>query len=202
MKTKEIEIKLTEEEKREILEVSKSKTEQYRKVSRAKMIIRYIEGRSISKISRELSVAYNTVVNTLEKLMAMGVEAALTDLPRSGRPGVITDEDKIYVVGFGCQKPVSLGYPEELWTYELLTKHIREKSIEDGHPILQKVAKSKVWSILNDDEIKPHKIKYFQVKTDPEFEKKRRYYRGLQRSNDKKSADRRNQLFQSPAAAG
>jgi transposase/uncharacterized protein YqgV (UPF0045/DUF77 family) len=38
--------------------------------------------------------------------------------------------------------------------------------------ILKKLAKSKLWSILNEAEIKPHKVKYYLERRDPEFETK------------------------------
>jgi len=38
--------------------------------------------------------------------------------------------------------------------------------------LLKEIAKSTVWSILNDTEIKPHKVKYYLEKRDHEFEQK------------------------------
>lgn len=47
-------------------------------------------------------------------------------------------------------------------------KYSREK----GFYNLSKLLRSKLWTILNEMEIKPHKIKYYLEKRDPEFETK------------------------------
>jgi len=41
-----------------------------------------------------------------------------------------------------------------------------------GYPGLGKIAKSKIWNILNVAEIKPHKISYYLERRDPNFESK------------------------------
>ena len=46
----------------------------------------------------------------VNKALARGVEAALEDLPRSGRPREISDEAIAWVIGVACTKPVELGY--------------------------------------------------------------------------------------------
>ncbi len=38
--------------------------------------------------------------------------------------------------------------------------------------VLQKPSKSTVWRILNDNDIKPHKIRYYLEKRDPDFDRK------------------------------
>lgn len=71
-----------------------------------------------------------------------------------------------------CQKPRNFGYPQELWTITKLQKHIRKTCEESGYFELKDVAKSKVWEILNAAEIKPHRIRYYLERRDPEFETK------------------------------
>jgi len=55
---------------------------------------------------------------------------------------------------------------------DLLLKHIHANAEAKGYAALKKLAKSKLWKILNETEIKPHKIKYYLEKRDPEFEEK------------------------------
>jgi hypothetical protein len=62
-------------------------------------------------------------VRRAEKL---GVIVALDDSPRRGRERDITEEARTFVVDLACRKPKELGYPHELWTTRLLTRHIRE----------------------------------------------------------------------------
>ena len=53
--------------------------------------------------------------------------AAFDDSPRPGREPVITSEARTFVVDLACRKAKDLGYPHELWTTRLLTRHAREK---------------------------------------------------------------------------
>jgi len=71
-----------------------------------------------------------------------------------------------------CQKPKEMGYSYELWTYKLLTAHIREHCVAAGHPALQKLSRSKLHRILHQGELRPHKIRYYVEKRDAEFEAK------------------------------
>jgi hypothetical protein len=51
-----------------------------------------------------------------------------------------------------------LGYSYELWTYKLLTAHVRQHCVAAGHPALQKLSRSKLHKILRQGELRPHKI--------------------------------------------
>ncbi len=68
--------------------------------------------------------------------------------------------------------PRNSGYPEELWSQSKLAKHIREHCGEDGHPNLANINKSMVWKFLDEDDIKPFRIRYYLEKRDPEFAEK------------------------------
>ena len=61
---------------------------------------------------------------------------------------------------------------EELWTIELLRRHIRNHCVEDHYPNLRNVSKSTVHDILDEMEIKPHRITYYLENRDPEFKEK------------------------------
>src|SRR3974377_792206 len=68
-----------------------------------------------------------------------------------------------------CQKPKELGYPHELWTTRLLAAHARQHAPLAGHPSLGKLAQGTVCKILAEPEVKPHKVRYYLEKRDPEF---------------------------------
>lgn len=50
---------------------------------------------------------------------------------RPGKPRQVSDEAIVWMQNLACQKPKDLGYAQELWTYRLLTGHIRRH--EDFH---------------------------------------------------------------------
>lgn len=142
-------------------------------VERAKMLLAYAEGKSISMIARGLGTNRPKVERTVDRALQFGVDAALDDLPRPGRPREISDEARVWVVDLACQKPKDLGYPEELWTTARLAAHVRKHCAEAGHPSLVNLARGTVSKILSEPKLRPHKVKYYLERRDPEFERKK-----------------------------
>ena len=113
------------------------------------------------------------VERTVDRALQYGVEAALDDLPRPGRPREISAEARIWVVELACRKPKDLGYPEELWTTARLSAHIQEHCVEAGHPSLANLGRGTVSKILAEHKLRPHKVKYYLERRDPEFDRKK-----------------------------
>ena len=84
----------------------------------------------------------------------------------------ITAEAKAWVVNLACRKAKELGYPHELWTTRLLARHAREQGPAEGHSCLAKLAQGTLCNILNGQEIKPHKVRYYLERRDPQFKQK------------------------------
>jgi transposase len=155
-----------------LTKISKSKKEEIRRVQRANIILMASNWITDDNIAKEVSLNKNSVRNTISKFTSMGLQASLSDLGRSGRPAIIGDDDKAWVKNQACIKPKDLGYAQELWTIPKLTKHIRDNSKISGHDVLGNIAQSKVWAILNEDDLKPNRIRYYLERRDPEFERK------------------------------
>ena len=164
---------LTDAEQRQrLLEISRSRTEPTSRVERARIILTYLEEPSAYAVARTIGVTQQTVTRCLERAAERGVIAALDDRPRAGRDPVITTEAKTWLVALACQKPKELGYPHELWTTRLLAAHARQYAPSAGHPSLSKLAQGTVCKILAEQEVKPHKVRYYLEQRDPEFEPK------------------------------
>lgn len=166
-------VQLTEDERKGLEKVTRSRTSAMQTVMRAKILLYKNSGLSNAVIAERLEINRNSVSLCLNKYYKDGVKLALIDAPKTGRPAIFTDDDITYVIDLACQKPVSLGYAAELWTQRALQRHIREHCVEAGHPALANIACSKVCDILNKAEIKPHRIKYYLEKRDPDFESKK-----------------------------
>jgi transposase len=149
-----------------------SRTEPYSKVKRANMLLAYARGESISSIARKEHTNRPMVERCIDKALSGGIMTALRDLPRSGRPSVITDEDKAWVIHLACSKPSEYGYAAERWTIAQLAKHIRGHAIKKGHPSLTRMGKSGLHNILAGADIKAHKTAYYLDRRDSEFEEK------------------------------
>src|SRR6516225_11843219 len=81
-------------------------------------------------------------------------------------------EAKAWLVSLACRKAKDLGYPHELWTTRLLARHAREHGPAEGHACLDKLVQGTVCKILDEQEVKPHKVRYYLERRDPEFKEK------------------------------
>ena len=166
------ELALSEEDVRKLNAVARSRTEAASRVERARMLLAYREDPSFYAVGRAVGVHHQTVQRCVERAVAYGAIAALDDLPRPGREPTITTEAKTWLTNLACRKAKELGYPHELWTTRLLARHAREHGPEEGHSCLSKLAQGTLCNILSEQEIKPHKIRYYLERRDPEFKTK------------------------------
>ena len=169
---KRAELAFTEEELRSLESIRGSRKEEKRRVQRASILLDSASGLNDGAIARRYRISRTTVVTCIERCLQLGAEVALQDLPRSGKPRRVTDDAIAWVRNCACQKPKELGYSYELWTYELLTNHIRKHCDAAGYPALRKLSSSKLHKILHDGELKPHKVRYYVERRDPAFEAK------------------------------
>ena len=163
------EVCFTEEEKVRLRKLSVSRTAEKRSVIRASILLDSIKGLSDQAIAAKNHVNRNTVILCISKCLQFGLDAALKDL-RPGKTATITDDAKTWVINLACQKPIELGYSYELWTYSLLTQHVRANCEAAGYCALSKVSRSKLHHILDTAQLKPHKVRYYVEKRDPNFE--------------------------------
>ena len=167
-----ITLSIDSDQRRALVDISRSRSEATGRVERARMIIAYLDTPSAYVVARQIGVSQQTVTRCLERAVELGVLAALDDRPRAGRDAVITREARAWLVSLACAKPIASGYPHELWTTRLLAAHARNHGPQAGHPSLAKLAQGTVCKILAAHEIKPHKIRYYVEQRDPDFEPK------------------------------
>lgn len=163
---------LTAESTARLTTTAQSQTQPARAVERARMLLAYAAGRTVSSIARDLGTNRPKVERCIDKALQFGIDGALTDLPGRGRAAVITPEARAWVVSLACMKPKELGYSYELWTMRLLAKHVREHCRKNGHPSLARLGRGTVSKILAKSAIKPHKVRYYVEKRDPDFDAK------------------------------
>jgi transposase len=162
----------SEDEERMLERLRKSRTEQKRRTVRAAILLDSVAGLNDQAIARDHGVNHNTVILCIQKCLRFGVQAALGELPRSGKPRRVSDAAIAWVQNSACQKPKELGYAQELWTYGLLTAHLRREARSAGYPEMEQVCRSKLHKILMQGELRPHKVRYYVERRDPEFESK------------------------------
>lgn len=167
-----IELAFSEQDVVELMRLTRSRTEAASRVERARIMLAYRETPSCYAVGRAIGVTHQTVERCLRRAEKLGVMAALDDSPRPGREPVITDEARSFIVDLACRKAKDLGHPHELWTTRLLTRHVREHGPKAGHASLARLAQGTLCKILAAHEVKPHKVRYYLERRDPEFDTK------------------------------
>ena len=171
-KTKRAKLHLTDEQRIRLERLSKSRKAPLREVQRAKILLHYADEVPIAQIQRLVNVSRPTIYKCIDKALAAGIDAGLKDLYHRPFKPKIDEAAKAWVINLACTKPKDHGLAAELWTLNELAKYTREHAPAAGYPCLSKAAKATIWRILSANEIRPHKIKYYLERRDPDFEQK------------------------------
>ena len=163
---------IEEEDLTGLMSIARSRTEPASRVERTRILLAYRETPSCYAVGRVIGVTHQTVERCLRRALRLGIMGALDDSPRPGREPVITDEARSFIVDLACRKAKELGYPHELWTTRLLARHAREHGPAAGHTCLANLAQGTLCKILARHEVRPHKMRYYLERRDPEFEEK------------------------------
>lgn len=165
-------ITISDDERAYLKSLIKTRTIQSQIVDRARILLWKSEAKTDQSIADGLGVSVNTVRRCVERYLNSGIDLAILDDERSGRPPEITDDAKSWIISVTCQKPCELGYAAELWTLAALHKHIQAHAEEAGYPRLKTITKPWLQKYLKKMDIKPFKIKYYLERKDPDFENK------------------------------
>ena len=168
--------RLSDSERECLQSLIKKPSEQARRIQRARIMLMADEGRSNGQIAEQLHVSIPTIVKTLKKWSSFGIEGALDDLQRSGRRSAIGADAKAWIISLACSRPsdVTDGPAARIWSIAALRKYVQGHCIENSFPELAKASASTIWEILQDNEIRPHQIRYYLEKKDPCFNEKAR----------------------------
>ena len=167
-----IEISIAATELIELEAIARSRTEWACRVQRARILLAYRANPSTYAVGEAIGVTHQTVQRCLDRAVRFGVMAALDDSPRPGREPTITDDARAWVVSLACQKAKEIGYPHELWTTRLLARHVRENAAAAGHACLTRLAQGTLCKILDQHDVRPHKVRYYLERRDEAFEQK------------------------------
>ena len=171
-KTKRAALVLTTEQRAMLNALSRSRTGPAREVERARVLLGYADGASIMHLQRQLGVGRPMIYKCIDKALAAGVQMGLKDKYHRPHEPEITDEAKAWVVSVACTKPKDQGLAAELWTISALAQFVCERAQGAGFARLANAGKSTVWRILDGNDIKPHRIRYYLEKRDPDFDRK------------------------------
>jgi transposase len=163
---------LSAEHRSMLEELAGSRTAAQREVERAKVLLAYAAGNSPTEIHRALGVSRPTIYKCIDKALAAGVVTGLRDRYHRPHAPQITEAAKAWVIDLACRKPKDLGLAAELWTLSALAEHVAANATQAGFPRLAQSGKTTVWRILDSNELKPHRVRYYLERRDAQFERK------------------------------
>lgn len=165
-------LQLTDKEIENLTSLSNSRTAPLREVERAKILLLTHQGINDSQNAKKLGINRQKVIRCINKALAYGIDEAITDLPRSGKPPKITGKARAWIISIACMKPMDVGYPHKLWTHKLLAEHIQKICMAMGFPEVSKISSGTISKILGASNIKSHKISSYIRQVDPDFDSK------------------------------
>jgi transposase len=149
-------MEVTEDQRKELTVMSRSLKLESRYVVRSKVILLSSEGKTLDSIIQSTGLSRKVVNKWRQRFKIFGV-AGLKDAQRPGKVPIISPEQKTMVIQKACSKPAG-GYTN--WSQSRIAKEIG-------------ISQSRVFQILKEADLKPHKIEYWCGKSpDPEFESK------------------------------
>jgi putative transposase len=159
---KKHEIVLSDLERRELTDLTKSRTARYGLVRRAQIILASSDGETNASIAQRLGISSGTVTHWRRRFLVQGL-VGLHGEQRPGRPRSHDDERVAQLLRTVLETAPIQG---NRWT-------VRSLERETG------MSKSAVQRFLNLFSVKPHRSKSFKLSTDPLFVEKVRDIVGL-----------------------
>lgn len=142
----------------------RSGTTPQRIVERARIVLASADGTSGNDICAALAVSRPTVSRWLDRYAAEGIEGLEVDKPRSGRPKVLAADQEAAIIAKTLQEAPPDGGTH--WSGRLMAKTVG----------VHQTTIARLWKAHG---LKPHRIAYFKISTDPEFVAKLRDVVGL-----------------------
>lgn len=152
MRVKENRVRLSQRQQKKLKKLTQKGVVSARKVNRARILLLSDEARasgrkSDAEIADILGIAAGTVARTRQRFCQEGLEGALTEKPRSGRPKEVTGLTKAKITALACcTAPAGRGR----WTLRLLA----DKGVELEY--VASISHQSVRNLLQENDLKPH----------------------------------------------
>jgi transposase len=119
-----------------------------RSIKRARILLLADEGKSDPAIARDVGVCKSTPFNIRRRYCQEGLQTALNEKPRPGKPRTITGRKIAHVIALACSKPPA---GRQRWTLRLLADQV--VALE----LLDTLSPSTVWTLLKKTNSNPGK---------------------------------------------
>ena len=122
-------VELTEDERKELLELTKSGQISARKFKRAQMLLLVDEGKIDAEIAGILKVGLRTIERTRQRFVLEGLEASLREKPRPGARVKLDSKGEAILETLAKSKPPQ---GQKRWTLQLLSDRLVELKVVEN----------------------------------------------------------------------
>jgi transposase len=122
-------IDLTDAEREQLKEVTRRGSSPARKLKRAMILLKADEGSDDEQVARMLDVGIATVGRIRKRFVEEGLDASLSERPRSGRPAEIGGKQQAHIIALACSQPPD-GHAR--WSMRLLAQRAVELEIVES----------------------------------------------------------------------
>lgn len=157
----------------ELKQLARAGTTPQRSALRAKIILLSAGGSGVAATARRLGTSDRMVRKWRARFLAAPQVESLYDRPRSGRPPMVPLAVRCELVKLACSRPDDGTAPfRDVWTYASLARSLQ---LATG----LELSVSEIGRILRDEELRPHRVRYWLHSPDPDFAAKCRRICGL-----------------------
>jgi len=139
--SKNYQIQLTDEQRRELKRLVESRQELARKITRARILLLAETGKKDREIAEALQISDGTVRNVRKRFFNQKSISSLDEKPRLGKPSKIDDKTEARITSLACSNP-----PEghKRWTLRLLADRAVELKFVDtiSHERIRKMLRT------------------------------------------------------------
>ena len=122
-------LKLTKKDQKKLKELSQSGTLKARKLNRCRILLLKAQGKSQVEIAKLLKMSPVTVNSICQRYAKEGLEGALHERPRSGKPSIFSGKQRAKITALACSTAPE-GHGQ--WSLRLLADKAVELKFVDS----------------------------------------------------------------------
>lgn len=159
------EVTLSQSEHDQLEQLAKQPTAENRLAQRARIVLKAADGATNLEIADALDMTPKTVGKWRRRWVEDGFNG-LEDRERPGRPRELSPDDRLKILNTATSPPEDTSH----WSLRDLQKEL-EGDVD--------ISLGRLHQLLDDLDLKPHKLEYWLNSTDPDFEEKQAAIVGL-----------------------
>ncbi len=122
-------LKLTKKDQKELQKLSRNGTLKARKLNRCRILLLKAQGKSQVEIAKLLKMSQVTVNAICQRYENEGLDGALNERPRSGKPSIFSGKQKAKITALACTNAPE-GHSQ--WSLRLLADKAVELKLVDN----------------------------------------------------------------------